>query len=271
MIPRNREEARVWRCKDLRCLDLLSASYVRHSFTPHSHDTYVIGIIEAGAEAFEIRGNRHVAPAGSIVLVDPGEVHTGSAVGDDGWTYRAMYPSTGLMASAASQALGAPTLPHFPNAVVFDPGLSKEFRYVIHELENGVGGLEGHGLLLNVLGKLISRHGDPSRSFRALSIENQAINVSVDYIQANCHQPITLTELSNLAGLSPFHFLRVFQKATGLTPHAYCTQARIERAKCMLGEGWPIGHVAAETGFTDQSHLTKWFKRFVGVTPGRYL
>jgi AraC-like DNA-binding protein len=81
----------------------------------------------------------------------------------------------------------------------------------------------------------------------------------------------SLEQLSALAGLSQYHLVRVFRQETGLPPHTYLTQTRIERAKEQLQAGEPIAAVAATTGFADQSHFTKRFKRIVGVTPGQYI
>jgi AraC-like DNA-binding protein len=81
----------------------------------------------------------------------------------------------------------------------------------------------------------------------------------------------SLEDLAHIAGLSPFHLTRVFHEATGLPPHTYLTQLRVSRAKQRLQAGDPIADVAAATGFSDQSHLTRRFKRIVGVTPGQFV
>ena len=78
---------------------------------------------------------------------------------------------------------------------------------------------------------------------------------------------MTLAELAALTDLSPYALLRAFRRHTGLTPHAYRVQRRVEAAKKRLATGEPIATVAADTGFFDQSHLGKHFKRVVGVTP----
>jgi AraC-like DNA-binding protein len=70
--------------------------------------------------------------------------------------------------------------------------------------------------------------------------------------------------------LSPYHVIRIFRKATGLPPYTYFEQLRIERAIDLLRRGVPISDVAVMTGFSDQSHLTRRFKRVVGVPPGKY-
>jgi AraC-like DNA-binding protein len=82
---------------------------------------------------------------------------------------------------------------------------------------------------------------------------------------------ISLAELASFAYLSRFHLIRVFKKHTGLPPHAYLEQIRVNRAKELLKSGMPIIDTAYELGFVDQSHLTKTFKKFAGTTPGQFI
>jgi len=82
---------------------------------------------------------------------------------------------------------------------------------------------------------------------------------------------VTLEALARHAGISAFHLCRVFRQTVGMTPHAYQTQVRVRHARSLLRAGLPITTVAAQTGFYDQAHLTRHFKRIVGLTPGRYL
>jgi AraC-like DNA-binding protein len=81
---------------------------------------------------------------------------------------------------------------------------------------------------------------------------------------------VTLADMSKQAGLSRFHFLRSFAKATGLTPHAFQLQARLHLARRMILSGQPLAAVATDAGFADQSHLTRLFQRSYGMTPGSY-
>jgi AraC-like DNA-binding protein len=83
-------------------------------------------------------------------------------------------------------------------------------------------------------------------------------------------RPVALGELASFAGLSRFELVRRFRAQTGLTPHAFQTNLRIAHARTMLRAGDPIAGVAAACGFADQPHLTRTFRRAVGVTPGRF-
>ena len=91
-----------------------------------------------------------------------------------------------------------------------------------------------------------------------------------EYLEENLARPVTLDELSAATGRSKYHLLRVFRQETGLPPHAWQMRARVLRARGLLDRGMAVARAALETGFADQAHLTRHFKRLLGVTPGRY-
>jgi AraC family transcriptional regulator len=96
----------------------------------------------------------------------------------------------------------------------------------------------------------------------------RAVRRAIEFIQANLAGDIRLADIAAAAGQSLFHFSRTFRATTGLTPYRYLTQARIERAKTLLRESdLPLVAIADEAGFSDQSHMSKIFKRLTGWTP----
>jgi AraC-like DNA-binding protein len=104
----------------------------------------------------------------------------------------------------------------------------------------------------------------------ATGFEKIKINRVKEYLNAYYGRDITLDDLAEVAQFSPYHLLRTFRSSVGLTPHAYLIQIRIEEGKRLLRTGNPISDVSATTGFTDQSHFTRHFKRIMGITPGQY-
>ena len=110
------ERARFSASDDLHGLELLSARFVEHRFAPHVHDGHVIAVLEAGAERYRYRGVDHLAGAGSIALLNPDEVHTGSKGVEQGWQYRVFYPQPGtfeaLLAELAAQHVADPVGDH---------------------------------------------------------------------------------------------------------------------------------------------------------------
>ena len=86
------EHTHFWRAAELGGVELLHARYVEQRFAPHVHSSFALVIIEQGAQRFRHRGGEHLAPLGSMVLINPDEVHTGSKAHDAGWLYRGYYP-----------------------------------------------------------------------------------------------------------------------------------------------------------------------------------
>jgi AraC-like DNA-binding protein len=101
--------------------------------------------------------------------------------------------------------------------------------------------------------------------------EHRKVARAKEFLIENHQHAITLEELADIVGFSPYHLLRTFRSTVGLTPHDFLTQIRVERAKRLLRRGNTISDIAADTGFLDQAHFTRRFKAIVGVTPGQYL
>lgn len=271
ILPPTSEKAVFWRASDLEDLELLKANFITHTYPRHTHEGYVVGVIERGTEAFYYRRAMHAAPAGSIVVINPGEVHTGQAGEDAGWSYRTLYPNLDLIKRVMVEMGNQPDkLPFFPKPVIEDRQLAGQLHQLHLILENSAAALERESAFISVLAHLVGRHADHRTALPRLGNERQAIKRVQDYLQTNYAQNVSLSHVADLVNLSPYHLARIFRKEVGLPPHAYLTQVRIVQAKKLLARGQPIVEVAAETGFVDQSHLTRHFKRFVGVTPGQY-
>jgi AraC-like DNA-binding protein len=271
-LPVNQDIVKFHRAPDLADLEFLHATFVRHSFPRHTHETFAIGIIEKGVQATNYKGSTHIAVSGDICLVNPGEVHTGFPPHESGWTYRVCYPDAGLLekvAKAVSIHGGGP--PHFPAPVIQDAPLAASLHHFLRILESSEITLERESHFVSVLEQLILRHADTGREKPFPGRERgRRFKRSLAYLDAHFLENVTLSELSDIAGLSVFHFLRLFRATAGLPPHAYLIQRRIDYARCLLSQGFPIVHVSLEAGFADQSHFTRWFKKIVGVTPGQY-
>jgi AraC-like DNA-binding protein len=255
-------------------VDLLKASYITHSFSRHTHDCYAIGVIDAGVEEFTYRGATHRAPANAIVIVHPGEVHTGHAGVPTGWQYRMFYPSVALLQQAQLevQETRPNWIPYFSMPVIQDPGLATHLRSLHMALERADSRLECESRFLWTFAQLIARYADccPIAS-PPLSPDAQTVQLVRDYLNAHYAESVGLDQLATLARLKPLRLLRLFQRQVGLPPHAYLVQRRVERAKALLSAGLPIAQVACDTGFSDQSHLNRHFKKLIGITPGQYV
>lgn len=253
-------------------MELLKGRFRSHAYPRHYHDTFSIGVNENVTTTFFYRGVYQVAPARAITLVNPGEVHTGQALEEGPWHYRSLYPSAELLGELASEVgdRSSPT-PYFPDAVIIDPQLAQYLLQAHRLSEHDHEGLERDCVLVGVLVDLLRYYSDvrvPERSYRS---ERPAVRMAREYIEENYTAKIALRSIADLVGLSKYHFIRVFREATGFSPAQYQTQVRIRWAKVLLRQGQGISAIAAELGFADQSHFTRQFKRWVGVTPGHYL
>jgi len=97
---------------------------------------------------------------------------------------------------------------------------------------------------------------------------SRAVRRSIEYINTNIADAIRLRDIAAAVGMSMFHLSRTFRASTGMTLHRYLTRARVERVKALLLDSdQSLALIADATGFSDQSHMSKTFKRFTGTTP----
>jgi AraC-like DNA-binding protein len=265
------EVIRVWRTPGWSGLELHRGTTVTRLVPRHWHEEYQLCLIEAGAGELFYRGAFHPNPTRSLFIVHPGEVHSNRATADEGCSYRVLIADPELFRSVWSEMAAVDRgLPFFPDPVLLEDDVLERFRR-FHVL-SGVAGreLERDGALVEMLARL-SRHAQHGGiRQRPVRCESRAVARARDYLEENFRENLALALLSRVAGLSTFHFNRAFRAAYGMPPHAYQTQLRITRARKLLREGWPPAAVAAEIGFTDQSHLHRHFKRVVGVTPAAF-
>ncbi|PWT47881.1 AraC family transcriptional regulator [Vibrio parahaemolyticus] len=272
MKEKNKEIATFKIAQELGGLELLDAKYEKQNFSRHSHEGYTIGVIEKGAQQFFRTGGNHIAPQNSIILVNADEVHNGHSATEGGWEYKAMYPVPEQF-QTLGQELGSPNiaLPYFPQPVVYDPELASQLRLVFETLEKSDNRLLRETLVYGTLIKLASKHSTHRAPLKESTKAQRQLQLVKEFLEDFPQTDVSLEELAKLAGLSPFHLLREFQKQFGFPPHAYQIQQRLRMAKKLLKQGKRISDVAQECGFHDQSHLHRHFKKAMGVTPGQYL
>ncbi|KWI54828.1 AraC family transcriptional regulator [Burkholderia pseudomultivorans] len=293
---RLRDAARYWRTPLLPDADLLTATYRDHAFAPHWHDAYTIPVILEGAERFTYRGNGYVAETGSVPVINPGEVHTGSRAVDEGWCYRVSYVPVEFIRALADAIVGRPQdAPWFAPGVIRDADLAARLALAHRMMEAGseqvrtshahteptdsgppsgapriYDPLAAETAMLDALSTLIVRHADVRPQAAPLAADEPRVAAMRERLAADLAGTVTLADVAQAAGLSPFHAARLFTRETGMPPHAWRNQLRLQRALAPLRAGAPVAEVAAASGFVDQSHFTRHFKRMFGVPPGRW-
>jgi AraC-like DNA-binding protein len=268
----SQEKTMFWSNPMFNNIELLQATYITHTFAPHMHEDYAIGVIDAGANRFRYRGSTYIAPQGSIVIIHPSEMHTGAAQLEEGLTYRMLYPAASLLQQARKAIIDRSDseLPFFSSPVIYDSALAQLISHLHTTLTTPSNTLEHESNLLGTLTQLIMRHAQTRPLPVMIKPERTKIQQVRTYLEDHATENVTLEQLSSVANMSPFHLLRVFRSVVGLPPHSYLTNIRISQAKLLIAAGMPLTAVAGTVGFADQSHLTKQFKSLIGVTPGQY-
>lgn len=249
----------------------LHAHFVDHKYPRHAHSYSVVGLVERGVQSYSYRGSRHFTSAGRVFVVNHGEPHTGEAAADGGYVYRTLCLDPGFLARTLTDLNGPQRSPCLNGAVLDDPELARALSRFHRALARQATAIEQESLLLAAVRLLLTRHSDARCAEIRGCAEPGAIARAREYIEGHFAQDISLAKVAESVCLSPFYFARLFAKAAGMPPHAYLESVRIGKACTLLDQGESIASVAASVGYADQSHLTKRFKCFLGITPRQYV
>ena len=248
-------------------LDLLHAR-MTEPYAPHVHGVFSIGVCTDGVEVIRYRGGQHYAAPGSVVILEPDEPHTGGPAGPGEFTYRVMYPAAELLTELLDGDPG--WVPWFPEGVVEDPWLAAGLRRMHAALCAETDPLAAETRLSWLLGELVRRHAAaPPAAWTSRECYGVARRVTAR-LADQLREPPALAELAAEAGLSRYQLVRSFRAEVGMPPYAWLAQHRVARARVLLERGYRPAEAAIQTGFADQAHLTRWFRRYYGITPGAY-
>ena len=242
-----------------------SACYDRHA-----HQTFSIGAIITGESSFVIDNEEHRVQAGSVVIINPGQVHACNPVDDLPWSYCMLYVDAAWL-GALQQELGQQGETGFhayATVISEEPALFEGMLALYETLIDVDQDLMGRqGAVIDYFSEL-HRHLQPAPM--ELRAENGKLQLAADFIHAHCTQELSLDDIAAHAGLSASYLFRAFKKQYGMTPHAYLVNRRVQYAQEQLKRGVSIADAAVEAGFADQAHLQRVFKRLLSATPGQY-
>jgi AraC-like DNA-binding protein len=261
---------RFFNPSDLPHVKAVHGENVSHEFPRHIHNGLSIGIIMKGERVVEGKGQSHAIPKNSVFIINPGEPHTCKSFGRE-HSYFVISIDAGTVNAFASRISGkAKGLPRFKDTVLHHSELNLIIQQFFGLVKVSGSTLEKESMVVSLLSTLILHHGEkPPRVCRNDSHTN-TINNACEFIKANYSCNISLKHLSKAAGLSSFYFQRLFVKHLGVSPYDYLVQIRIKKAMELFNEGQSIVNAALNTGFADQSHFSRVFKRVTGITPGLF-
>jgi len=260
-----------WRDEALPFIEARSVRDGREvCYAKHWHETFSIGLISRGRCNYINRGRAKEASAGSVVLMNPGDVHACNPIRGEPWSYRMLYIDVPWLCEIQSAADVSQSGEFVPFAAVatmrpevyrrldrlFDLLISPQVEH-LEKQSASVAFVEFVQLCLGT-----------SRSIHTVGLPRLAR--AADFIRQNCTRALRLEDICVAASLSASHLIRAFKAAYGLTPHAYQLNCRIELCRAQLRAGRSIADVASAAGFSDQAHFQRIFKRFVAATPGQY-
>lgn len=241
---------------------------IMQQFPNHFHDYYVIGYIEDGKRKLTCKGNQYILESGDLTLFNPRDPHTCDQVDGRPLDYRCLNISVEAMERITREILGEPFTVRLKEPVVRKGELAvplKEIHTMIMQDETAFVKEEAFLLFMQ---QLIEEQGELN------PVPQRKTPLKLDqicrYLEDHFTEAITLEELSDIAGVSKYHLIREFSKEQGITPYQYLETIRIGEAKKLLEQGETTLETAFRTGFVDQSHFTRFFKRLIGLTPGQY-
>lgn len=237
-------------------------------FPNHFHEYYVIGFVESGERCLSCKNNEYAIQKGNVLLFNPGDNH--ACVQNDGGTldYRGFNISKEVMLDLTEEVTGKRELPGLSENVIFDEEVIC-YLHPLHEMVmKGLCDFGKEENLLLLISMLIQRYGQPFEN--CIPECRGEIEKACRFMEQHFAERIYLDQICRYAGLSKSTLLRAFTKSKGVTPYSYLENIRIGEAKKLLEQGFPPIEAALRTGFSDQSHFTNYFNRFIGLSPGVY-
>ena len=242
-------------------------------FKPHIHDRYVVWINTGCGEHFSVKGETDILSPGSISIFEPGLVHANHPCSVHDRHLRSFYITSDFFNDLAGQIYKEKSgFSGFERKPVKDPALWKQLAALHHDFITDTDSITYDERVIETFISLMERHGlhriQPDLS-KTDACDNRVIQ-AIDYFYAHLGREVPLKEVAALLNCTPYHLIRLFKAHKGMSPHAFLLQIRLEHARKRLENGQSISQAALDSGFSDQSHLTRAFKARYGLTPAVY-
>jgi AraC-like DNA-binding protein len=269
-MTRSKEWVRLYRLKPPYETEMVHAHYVEHRFARHSHEHFVVGLVEEGVQHYTYQGASYTTPPGQTFFVNGDEPHTGKSATADGYLYRTLCLDPETFRQLTLDITGRNELPYLAGTVVSDTCLFARLQQFHKAVAANADAIECESFLLSAVQRLLEVHVENRRQIIVVGQENSVVSQVRDYIEGHYSENVSLAQLGSLTSRSPFQIARAFSKTVGLPPHAYLESVRMRHAREMLKLGMKVIDTALATGYPDQSHFTHRFRSITGITPAQY-
>lgn len=250
-------------------IEAYQLSGIVQKFPNHFHECYVIGFIEGGCRHLWCRGSEYDLSRGDLILFNPKDNHFCSPMNGELLDYRALNIPVPVMKKAAADITGKEFVPQFTVNVVYHSDITTSLADVYNAIVTDASPFEKEEAFFFLLEQILKEHSAPYEEHNGVFLDS-AIADTCEYLKEHYSENITLEELTEQIHLSKSWLLHTFTKQTGVSPYRYLQSIRLEEAKKLLEQAVPPIDAAARAGFTDQSHFTRFFKDFTGLTPKQY-
>jgi AraC-like DNA-binding protein len=247
-------------------IERIEAHFYGEAFEPHRHDTYAIGVTLRGVQTFRYRGEMRASQPGEVIVLHPDEIHDGGAGTEEGLRYRMLYLEPSLLPRCLDGEYSA--LPFVDEPVISDDAFRDALFAALGALDEDLDELLVDDLVMRISERLSRYAKRPLKSLGAPA--RRSALLARDYLQANVTRLVRSEELEEIAELDRFALSRHFRATFATSPHRFHLMRRLQRARFMIGAGGALADIAIATGFADQSHLSRHFKKAFGVRPGRW-
>ncbi|UGQ46392.1 AraC family transcriptional regulator [Massilia endophytica] len=252
---------------------LMEARFTDYAFERHSHDCYAIGVTGEGTQSFRCKGRRYDSRPGEFVLFNPDEDHDGDRGSSDGFRYQMLYLPEQFVRDCVDADAGLDASFYLQAPNLSDRRMARDFLRLARVLwTERYETLRAETLLREFIAGLLMQHGERPRpeAIPPKAVGMEKLARAKDYIRSNFWRELTVGELATVAGLSRAHLTRAFTAAFHTPPHVYLNAVRIAQAQRLIRNGMPLAAVAAECGFSDQSHFARRFKGSIGLAPSQW-